>query len=61
MTLKPAIKASQDPYMASRGHSLARGFGNGLATLGSLRASAETPVVLASSVGQRLGFAGLTS
>jgi hypothetical protein len=56
-TLKPAIKALQDPFTLSRGHSLARCFGNNLATLWSLGASTHAAVVLAPSVGQCLGLA----
>jgi hypothetical protein len=59
-TLKPAIKALQDPYTASRSHSLARGLGNGLTTFWGRRASTHATVIFAPTVFQCLGLAGAT-
>jgi hypothetical protein len=54
---QPRIEAFQDPFLLSRCHSLARCFGDGLAALGGLGASAETSVVFAPAVGKCLCFA----
>ena len=58
---KPAIKASQGPFLLSSGHSLARCLCNGLTALWGL-CSRRGPAMQATlSVSQRLRFAGVAS
>lgn len=59
--LEPAIKPLQCLLSLSQSHTLTCRFCNGLTAFQGLGASAHSSVVLAPPIGQRLGFAWLTS